>query len=90
MLGPPSDSIPLVGYETMSNEELERSRWKEINISKVISQKVSLGSLIGCQTQYPIRCCNASTIHNIYGDTMRKGVTLISSDPKLKYYLWEK
>eukprot|EP00957_Ditylum_brightwellii_P047889 3637140-Ditylum_brightwellii.AAC.1 len=29
MLGPPSDSIPPVGYKNMSNEELERSGWRE-------------------------------------------------------------
>eukprot|EP00957_Ditylum_brightwellii_P181765 13846875-Ditylum_brightwellii.AAC.1 len=29
MLDPPSDSIPSIGYETMSNEELERSGWRE-------------------------------------------------------------
>eukprot|EP00957_Ditylum_brightwellii_P206492 15348690-Ditylum_brightwellii.AAC.1 len=29
MLGPPSDSIPLVGYESMSYEELERSGWRK-------------------------------------------------------------
>ena len=90
MLGPPSDSIPPVGYESMSNEELERSGWREVNIFKVISQKVSLGTLIGRRTQYPIRSRNASTIHKICGDTLRKGATQISSDPKSKYYLWEK
>eukprot|EP00957_Ditylum_brightwellii_P076989 5851473-Ditylum_brightwellii.AAC.1 len=52
----------------MSNEELERSGWKEC----------------------PIRYCNASTIHEICGDTLRKGAAQISSDPKLKYYLWGK
>eukprot|EP00957_Ditylum_brightwellii_P061318 4654138-Ditylum_brightwellii.AAC.1 len=62
----------------MSNKELERSGWREVNIFKVISQK------------YPIRSCNASTIHKICGDTLRKGVTQISSDPKSNYYLWEK
>eukprot|EP00957_Ditylum_brightwellii_P078755 5988109-Ditylum_brightwellii.AAC.1 len=29
MLGPPSDSIPPVGYKSMSNEEVERSGWRE-------------------------------------------------------------
>eukprot|EP00957_Ditylum_brightwellii_P196797 14993120-Ditylum_brightwellii.AAC.1 len=72
MLGPPSDSIHPVGYESMSNEELERRGWRDVNIFKVISQKVSLGSLIGHRTQYPIRSRNASTIHKICGDTLRK------------------
>eukprot|EP00957_Ditylum_brightwellii_P203656 15335637-Ditylum_brightwellii.AAC.1 len=54
MLGPPSDSIPPVDYDSMSNEELERRGWKEVNILKVMLQKVSLGSLIGHHTQYPI------------------------------------
>eukprot|EP00957_Ditylum_brightwellii_P147373 11221503-Ditylum_brightwellii.AAC.1 len=29
VLGPPSDSILPVGYEIMSNEEFERSGWRE-------------------------------------------------------------
>eukprot|EP00957_Ditylum_brightwellii_P107979 8237301-Ditylum_brightwellii.AAC.1 len=33
---------------------------------------------------------SASTIHKVCGDALRKGVTQIRSDPKLKYYLWEK
>eukprot|EP00957_Ditylum_brightwellii_P003909 298200-Ditylum_brightwellii.AAC.1 len=90
MLGPPLDSIPPVGYESMSNVELEGRRWNKINSSKVISQKVSLGSLIGCCMQYPIQSCNASTIYKICGDTLRKGVTQVISDPKSKYHLWGK
>eukprot|EP00957_Ditylum_brightwellii_P029217 2208299-Ditylum_brightwellii.AAC.1 len=87
MLGPPSDSIPSVSYKSMPNYELESWGWKVINISKAMPQKVSLGSVIGHHMQYPVQSCNASTIHKICGDLLRKGVTQMSSDPKSKYYL---
>eukprot|EP00957_Ditylum_brightwellii_P005583 427622-Ditylum_brightwellii.AAC.1 len=39
MLGPPTDSIPPDCYKSMSNAELGRRGWKEINISNIISKK---------------------------------------------------
>ena len=85
-----SVNLPPVDFQSMSDEALEASGWKPIDIPSHTSEKISVRNVIGQRTQYPIHSRHASTIHKVCGDTLQKGATRISDNPSSPYYLWEK
>lgn len=90
-IGPIQDTMPPTNYMNLSDEMLEVLGWKKYNVKPIKCQTETITKeMLGRRYQYPLRSRNAITFHKLMGDTIEKGITQISSDPKSMYYCWDR